>query len=331
MRHLSRMISYAVGQEPVARENFSTELLALAIDEDATPITELLSSRGVRLSRPVSAKTQTPIPGVGIVDLILTDSIGSEVWIEVKVWAPESGDQLARYQAGLAGSGSKTLVMLSAGQKPSLNIPWFTWHELAGLIERQGETTTYLWQEVATFIREQEYGGVKVMPIDQKELDALEAARSVLQKIDSLYAAISKEIEDQGLAWFNRSSGEPTRRKFVGEAFIRIGEVLCQLEAVKGARGNGKDWPAYVLAGIVNGEFVVAVESESDLKQILGDTFSKLKDLGWEDQSWRVTMRGKEVTFADEPTVVAWVIERLKELNDSGAREAIEVACKSAK
>lgn len=331
MRHLSRMISYAVGREPVARENFSTELLAFAIGEDATPITELLSGKGILLSDPVTATTQTPIPGIGIVDLTLTDSKGSEVWVEVKVWARESGDQLVRYQAGIQGSESKSLVMLSAGQKPSLDIPWFTWHEIAGLVERKEEKATYLWREIATLIREQEYGGAKVMPFNDNELEQLESARSVLQKIDSLFAEISKEVKGQGLSWFNRYSGETPRRKFIGEVFIRMGELLCQFEAVEGSPKGRSDWPAYFLAGIVDGEFVVAVESSGDLRKILGDSFSRLNELGWEDQSWRITMRSREMALKDERTVVDWVLDRLKELDETGAREAIRVACESVK
>ncbi len=58
MNHLSRMITFGVGDEPVARENFSTKLLALAIKGFASPApgTRIASIR--QPQRPNPARTK---------------------------------------------------------------------------------------------------------------------------------------------------------------------------------------------------------------------------------------------------------------------------------
>lgn len=88
--------------------------------------------------------TQEVVPGVGTVDLVLRAAehaaVVLEVWVEAKVWAPESGDQLSRYQGHLATRGDgvpRTLVVL--GPRPistAAGIPWVSWQDIRDEVSR---------------------------------------------------------------------------------------------------------------------------------------------------------------------------------------------------
>ena len=99
----TRLFRYAKGVGADAKENYTTEVLRAAIETDARPLRDALKA-GVRIdvasTSVVSVETQFAIATAGIVDMVLSfvdADLRRTVWIEVKVDAGESGDQLANY------------------------------------------------------------------------------------------------------------------------------------------------------------------------------------------------------------------------------------------
>ncbi|MHB8960534.1 MAG: hypothetical protein ACYDAN_12995 [Candidatus Limnocylindrales bacterium] len=98
---LARLFAYAKSSKSEALDNFTTEALASAIRDDFRPFVPVLVDAGLlrydEEPRTVGVETQVAVTGAGIVDLdLVLEGEGwlAEVWIEVKVFAGESAEQL---------------------------------------------------------------------------------------------------------------------------------------------------------------------------------------------------------------------------------------------
>jgi hypothetical protein len=136
-----RLFRYARSTETDQLENFTTEALAAAIREQPTPFLATLAEHGIPAALPsartsVLVTTQEAVAGVGIVDLVVRlfdgTSLRQEVWVEVKVWAPESGDQLARYRAHLLSrpDGDRCTLVTLGPRRLDGAVPWIAWQAL---------------------------------------------------------------------------------------------------------------------------------------------------------------------------------------------------------
>lgn len=99
----NRLFLYAKAAEAEALENFTTEALAACIRDDDAPMARALRSVGVLPTDDVETRvvphTQVAVAGAGVIDLILQTESGDrlgEVWIEVKVYAGQSGSQFPK-------------------------------------------------------------------------------------------------------------------------------------------------------------------------------------------------------------------------------------------
>jgi hypothetical protein len=99
-----QLFRYARGSRHDALENFTTEAFAAASRENPKPLVRLLRDhsliRGDFEPTDVAVQTQAHVKGAGIIDLIVElsgHSESAEVWLEVKIGAPESGMQIANY------------------------------------------------------------------------------------------------------------------------------------------------------------------------------------------------------------------------------------------
>lgn len=116
MSALERMYTYAKAVGAGARENFTTEALAAAIRTDPAPFLEFFQGAGLMPIGPIARlelETQLVLPGTGVLDLVLVAYVAGvrrELWIEVKVLAGESGNQLDAY------SGISTACMPTSGR-----------------------------------------------------------------------------------------------------------------------------------------------------------------------------------------------------------------------
>lgn len=134
---LYQLLRYARSSKAEAVENFTTEALAAAIRHDATPFVILLREHQL-LRRPeppleVSVETQVHVRDAGFIDLVTEvrgDSWTEELWLEVKVDAPESGQQLTNYERWIGRLETDAQPVLAVLSKMPLaghsDTPWIS-------------------------------------------------------------------------------------------------------------------------------------------------------------------------------------------------------------
>ena len=143
---LGRLYYYARGDgsPQQAKENFTTEALAIAIGDDPSPM--LAALRGVvwgAEGSPVApevdgidAHTQVYVPPDHgyqhsfldlVLDLTASRATVATVWVEVKIDAPESGKQLEKYECHRLRRERTWLLTLS--REPLREwVPCLPWH-----------------------------------------------------------------------------------------------------------------------------------------------------------------------------------------------------------
>ena len=219
-----RLYRYAKAVGAEAKENYTTEALRAAIESDPRPITLALHDLGVIASEPrgpIQAQTQFAVRGTGIIDLQLVFVEGEMrrlVWIEVKVDAEESGDQIANYQrfmATMAEEHRPTLVVL--GPKPLRDgVPWLSWQRLRAAIKRTESTSPY-WTDLITYLGELRMADNYDEAVTPREAQALFPARSLLGKLVRILTPFAAEANG---IW--RGAGWPDSEKKVTEALLSV-------------------------------------------------------------------------------------------------------------
>lgn len=183
-------------------ENFTTEALGAAIRAQPAPFFEALLRHGIIPARPngtvLLVVTQEVVPGVGIIDLTVRvyqgGELEQEVWIEAKVWAGESGDQLARYQRHLATrpDGERCLLMI-LGPRPigTTVAPWMSWQALSDSLTRS-EALSHLWTELCEFLREVGVADETSEPVSAREAASLREAHSLFKKATKVLTEVNE-------------------------------------------------------------------------------------------------------------------------------------------
>ncbi|MFO0680530.1 MAG: hypothetical protein U0234_00700 [Sandaracinus sp.] len=140
--------------------------------------------------------TQVTIVGVGIVDLVL-DLVGADgrrgsIFVEIKVHAGESGDQLARY-AHYVDARPETgvrLVTLARGVVRD-GVPALTWRAAR---RAAMSSSSPLWRDLATFLEEIGMADDHDEPITIAEAGALGSALGLLRKAERIVTATAGEM-----------------------------------------------------------------------------------------------------------------------------------------
>ena len=183
-------------------ENFTTEALGGAIRAQPAPFFDALTQHGVISARPegasVLAVTQEVVPGVGIIDLTVRvyhgGELEQEIWVEAKVWAGESGDQLARYQRHLntRPDGDRCVVMV-LGPRPigTTLAPWMSWQALSDSLTKSG-ALTHLWAELCEFLEEVGVADETSEPVSAREAASLRDAHSLFRKATKVLTEINE-------------------------------------------------------------------------------------------------------------------------------------------
>ena len=144
MSNLGRLYTYAKGGAD-AKEDFTTEALAICLRHDAdsvhrcAPCRRACSKDTGRLRQRSSPSRNCPFPAwvASTSSYVWVGATLEECWFEVKVDAPETGDQLARYAthvSALPAEGRPQLIVLAREpirvDGPPL-LPWKTVHAAA--------------------------------------------------------------------------------------------------------------------------------------------------------------------------------------------------------
>lgn len=221
MSDLGRLFRLSVaGPKPL--ENFTTTALAIAIGHDQRPIKQALraidctcqeSDRdpvlravkdgalgGVLISADTQ-KTLWPVDGSGLgyLDLVLTVRDGqareSTIWVEVKVDAWESGNQLAVYEAQAARCSSRPAIITLGRTQVSPHVPFLKWSDVVDAIDSVSDPH-YTWASLREFLLEEKIvrPPVTTAPSDvESHIDVIVAVNG---RIRNLWPAV-------GMAWMD--------------------------------------------------------------------------------------------------------------------------------
>jgi len=135
---LPRLLKYAVAPQKTPTENFTTEALAAAIERDPAPFLTWVGAPP--RSSVVTVETQVDLAGAGILDLLVaTDRHDrrNEYWLEIKVDAALTGDQMKRYGEEAASRDDPRPAVLLVGPHRFASVPksqYLSWQSLWELL-----------------------------------------------------------------------------------------------------------------------------------------------------------------------------------------------------
>lgn len=336
MSNLGRLYSYAKGGVD-AKEDFTTEALAICVRHDPAPLLDALRAEGLVADEvnptTVEAYTQVSVPRVGRVDLVvrLGGATLEECWFEVKVDAPETGDQLTRYGAHLSAlpaEGRPQLIVLARDpirpDGPPL-LAWRTVHAAA----RTSETPH--WQDLADWLEELRMVDTHDGPISPEELEAFPQAVNLFEKLCLVLADACSRLAPRypEFAWPARGAvrgaveGELSfRGRFMLKVPLRVGgNTLLYF----GVEGRGSPTPeAWVESNPKYGPQRRAIIDAADRGGLNSAWVRQL--VTW--QALRVAHPAGEPI--DQSALTTWFVERVDELATAGVLELMPKLGKGA-
>jgi hypothetical protein len=327
--NLGRLYTYAKGGAD-AKEDFTTEALAICLRHDPGPFLDALRAEGLLADdmspTAVEPYTQLSVPGVGRVDLVvrLGGATLEECWFEVKVDAPETGDQLTRYGAHLSAlpaEGRPLLIVLARDAIRADGPPLLAWRTVYAAA-RSSETPH--WQDLADWLEELRMVDIHDGPISPEELDAFPQAVNLYEKLCHVLADATTRLAPRypDFAWPARGAirgaveGELSfRGRFMLKVPLRVGgNTLLYF----GIEGRGSPTPE------------VWVESNPKYgpqRRAIIDA----ADRGGLDPAWvrqLVTWQALRVAHPshgpiEQGALATWFVERVDELATAGVLELL--------
>jgi hypothetical protein len=351
----TRLFRYAKGDPNVALENFTTEALRTAIEDDPIPMIRALRQTAppkpgggcleARLARVqdllegvvgLIPHTQVSIPGTGTIDLLLEatgTSRPAEIWLEVKAGAsetrsvdPEDPGQLTRYRDHLVRSSSRDGIrssLLTLSDTAFDCTAWLSWARLWAVVRSSPEVSR-TWLDLLSFLKEQNVTDESLMPITAREASALGDASRLLAKASKILA----EVHAQGSAQWGTLFGwyQPNQVKnslyapFVGSGALKLSV---------GWTGD----VAYIYTGLVDqdGEAHWSVSIEMVKRSPVARAQLLTQAQGLAPDTWTTREVGDTVTSSAERAAalyegrqaVEWLMERLADLATAGIMDTI--------
>ena len=322
---LGRLFQYSKDNEKVALENFVTEALAIAIRSSPAPFLTALGRAevlGNGLAQPagdVTVLTQVCVAGA-FLDLTLAyaDERGEavEVWVEVKVDAVESGQQLkayARHGTALARTCRPHFVVLSKVPLSGAEGAGFRCLSWAALfaVAHEHPRATERWMDLLDFLEEQQVANTSELPITDAEAASLAAAHGLISKVGPVLTEVNQQI---GNTW----PQHPLKWKNDGPLLNQIAIIF---------RGKGKmmasHGPLFVgmeLAG-GNAHWTIAVLPDWVGKKGIANLAGLDLPSDWVREpgaSVPLAKRVRATACPDRKTAVEWFAAGLRELKAAG-------------
>lgn len=327
----SRMLSLGSREGSTPIEDFLTEALAAATNRDPRPLIALLRKEGVRLSGEPTAATQVVKDDVGRLDLVLSVDGVEVVWVEVKAWSGEHGDQLMRYIKAAAALSPKPLVLMlaTAGAVPSIAMPRLTWHKLVEAINNCDEPSD-LWIELRDLVEERGLGGGLTMPLTSEEIQSFEHASSGIEKFAAFVNELSGTLAARSskAEWF----ANVELVECITDHVQRQGRALYQFDPIaRPASTFGRDPLVFMWVGVEGERLRIAIEGRAKvkLKALLGKPFQQLLDLKWKAGNDNFMQAiAPPSSLASEDAAIAWSIARIAEIESTGAYALMKAAAK---
>jgi hypothetical protein len=327
-----RLFRYARATGAEQLENFTTEALAAAIRAQPGPFVDVLTEQGVLPAAPsaeaVLVTTQEVVPGVGVIDLVvrLFDrlELRHEIWVEAKVWAPESGDQLARYRAHIQGrSDAGRCRLVTLGPRPVASdgeIPWLSWQALRDTVA-MSKDPDHLWLELGLFLEETNVADESTEPITAREAASLLDASTLFKKATRVLAEVSESGQAHHPEW-GWGSKEQVAQLVLGR-FQRQGQYAIATSSR----------PVYLVLGYaahrLSGEAYLTLGVEHDPRKpqvrqaVLAMAETGGLDGAWVRRldTWQALAREQRATTIEGLAAnVEWFAQRLAELKVAGVK-----------
>jgi hypothetical protein len=187
---LGRLFTFAKAVDAAALENFTTEALAGAIRADPDPFVAVLHELGIAPREPEQLVVETQVPIVGPhgnrrLDLVIVfgpSGARQEVWIEVKVNAGESGDQLSAYSAAIAAlpEGDRPVLIVLGSRRLRDDVPFVSWQRVRRSIINA--PTSSQWSDLKLYLEEIGMADAHSEPVATSDANALSGAVGLLGK-----------------------------------------------------------------------------------------------------------------------------------------------------
>lgn len=333
---MSRLYTYSKDSAFDAQENFTIEALAMAIEDDPRPMVDALNRLNlqeaarvgltVREGRTIRPSTQVMLEGGGRLDLVLevreSRRIIGAVWVEVKIEAPESGNQLDVYKRCVAKTNYGVWLITLAPRTLRDDVDNLNWNELYKSV-RHPLNPKPSWRDFLAFLEEQNVSNDALGPISDAEAASLGPAHQLAQKVSEVVKVIHRDLPDL----FGREIGAKLVWKGKG------GELLNYVGA--NFRSNGELWGTgnalrYGLtAQDGTAYWTVAVQPDSRHKKAV-DKARKMAEEGRFGVEWErppngpiLVARTRAAAIDSHEAAVAWLKSRLIELAESRVLEPL--------
>lgn len=323
------MLSLSSRQGSTPIEDFLTEALAAAINRDPRPFIVALRKEGIKVQKDLTAKTQVFKENVGRLDMVLSIDALEVLWVEVKAWSGEHGDQLKRYtEAAATYNPHPTVLMLAtAGAVPSVTMPRLTWHKLVQTIS-DTEEPSHLWLELRALVEDCGLGGGLTMPLTKEEAQSFHFAQVGIEKVAAFINELEGTLKTQrsDSRWFANIN----RVQFITDQVQKHGRAIYQFDPiVRPSNTMDRDPLVFMWVGIENEQLHLAIEGRAKVKlrALLGSSFQRLLDLQWKTgrENFLEAIAPTSV-LESEDAAIAWSIARIAEIEQTGAYAIIQAA-----
>lgn len=328
---LIRLLTYSKATAAEARENFTTEALAACIAIDPKPMESALRRRGIiphNLAVPaLTPLTQVFVRDAGFLDLVLRTDL-PEVWLEVKVDAPESGFQLRKYMHAIDRFGVDQRPRLAVlGPNPlggDLMIPHVPWQTLWHAITTASQVNPH-WRDFGMFLKEIGMADEYNEPIRTREAAALDDARRLLRKLARIFLPVTQELKEiWPPASFPVTEGEV--RQALANQFNRNGRyTLSNQNQTRADLVFGVGWldedswlTVRIEHSAKHGQDRLRLIDQADAGSLPANWGRFLTD------SKAVRVDRRLPSFDLPADMTAWLLERIRELRSAGMLQAID-------
>lgn len=332
-----RVFSFAEKDGRALNEDYLTEHLALALRLDPRPFIRAFSAKVSFPTGTFDIRTQVVLPDRSRLDLVLEHAGKPFAWVEIKANADVHGDQLSRYEAAAAElEPPPTLLLLGpATFWPDSQLPRIVWSDL---VEAVGATAgaSDIWHFVVGAINHFGLGGGKRMPLTSIEAASPQAVNVAIERLKTFFFELRQVLcaPARNHRWWDNYDDVDW---MLWDQLRRHERLIYQLDPIEWDIKAG-DPPMYLWIGLTDNKFMVAIEArwdlpEPDLEHILGrNVLKKLATSGWGPgpNSNEYCIAHENATGVSENELIAWALDKVAEVEASGAYREMEEKGKAA-
>ena len=323
-----------------AQENFTTEALRMTIEDDREPMLTALTALDRRTAEEMHLqqcawrpRSQVELPPRGWLDLVieLLDDEGvlaGEIWVEVKIDAPQSGQQLTYYAEEACCRGHPVWIVTLAKDPVDDNVPNVSWSLLyqkarRGSPDRRSWRQHWRWKDFCMFLEEQGVTNDALGPVSDAEAASLEPAYQLMNKA----AEVIKTVHARAPALIPGLPSWPSTGallNFIGTNFRASGDMVGQNGPV-GYGLTSEDGTAYWKVDVDPVRALFTLKQAEATRRAAAAALAALGG-AWECPpagSCVLITRRRAGSFDSHDAVIGWIEDGLRELAASGVLSAL--------